>query len=348
MEEQMDAILGLITRSVEQVVLSLVHNWPYLLLSVLIAAALKLYVNADRVSAFLSRHRGAGVVAATAAAVGTPLCSCGTTAVVLGMMATTMPWAPIVAFMVASPLTSPEGVVYTAGLFGWPFSIAFFVASIVLGLGAGWITALLESRGWLANQTRFAPAPPQPVAPAGRVYSLDVAAVRLQTAPATQEGGACGCSTPRAEVPAAALQTRVTPALFFKEAYEGGRRLLGMFVGFAFIGYFLNGLIPAAWVSALFGGGSVYNVPLAATLGLPFYINSEASLPLVRALIDNGMSPGAALAFLIAGSGTSIGAITGAMTIARWRIVGLVVGLLWVGAILSGLVFDLVRPLALA
>jgi uncharacterized membrane protein YraQ (UPF0718 family) len=119
-----------------------------------------------------------------------------------------------------------------------------------------------------------------------------------------------------------------------------------MFVGFAFIGYFLNGLIPSSWVSAVFGGSSLYNVPLAATLGLPLYINSEASLPLVRALIDNGMSQGAALAFLISGSGTSIGAITGALTIARWRVVALVVGVLWLGAILSGFAFNLVLALA--
>jgi uncharacterized protein len=113
-----------------------------------------------------------------------------------------------------------------------------------------------------------------------------------------------------------------------------------MFLGFAFIGYFINGLIPAAWVSAIFGKGSIYSVPLAATLGLPLYVNSEASLPLVRALIDNGMSQGAALAFLITGAGTSIGAIMGALTIARWRVIGLVVGVLWVGAIVAGYLFN--------
>ena len=35
----------------------------------------------------------------------TPFCSCGTTAVVLGMLASRKPWVPIVALMVASPLT---------------------------------------------------------------------------------------------------------------------------------------------------------------------------------------------------------------------------------------------------
>src|SRR5512136_1694727 len=155
----MESLLYLAIKSIEQVWLSLQHNWPFLVLSVVIATALKLFIDTAQISAFLGRHRRAGVIAATTAAVATPLCSCGTTAVVLGMMASTMPWAPIVAFMVSSPLTSPEGLFYSAGLFGWPFASAFFIASIVLGLGGGAVAALFENWGWLANQTRFTNRP---------------------------------------------------------------------------------------------------------------------------------------------------------------------------------------------
>src|SRR5512144_1465362 len=77
--------------------------WPLLLLSVIISVLLKLYVDQDRVAAFLKRNQRNSVVMSTALAVGTPFCSCGTTAVVLGMMASTIPWAPIVAVLVASP-----------------------------------------------------------------------------------------------------------------------------------------------------------------------------------------------------------------------------------------------------
>jgi uncharacterized protein len=93
-----------------------------------------LHASDERVGVFLRRHRRDSVLAATAAAVTTPLCSCGTTAVVLGMLAGSMPWAPIVAFMVASPLTSPQELSYSAGLFGWRFASAFFTASVALGL----------------------------------------------------------------------------------------------------------------------------------------------------------------------------------------------------------------------
>jgi len=59
------------------------------------------------------------------------------------------------------------------------------------------------------------------------------------------------------------------------------------------------------------------------------------------------MSQGAALAFMIVGAGTSVGAIAGALTIARWRVIALVVGTLWVGAIVCGFVFDLALTLGL-
>jgi hypothetical protein len=143
----MSFILNLLTSTMYQVWRTLLSNWPYLLVSALIAALLNLYLDADRASAFLRRYRRAGVVAATGAAVATPLCSCGTTAVILGMMAGSMPWAPIVAFMVASPLTSPQELIYSAGLFGWPFALAFFIASILLGLVGGLLASLLEGRG---------------------------------------------------------------------------------------------------------------------------------------------------------------------------------------------------------
>ena len=57
-------------------------------------------------------------------------------------------------------------------------------------------------------------------------------------------------------------------------------------------------------------------------------------------MLDAGMSQGAAMAFLISGSGTSIGAIAGALTIARWRVIAVVVGVLWVGAIAFGYIFN--------
>jgi GH15 family glucan-1,4-alpha-glucosidase len=84
------------------------------------------------------------------------------------------------------------------------------------------------------------------------------------------------------------------------------------------------------------GGNSLWSVPLAATLGIPVYLNGDASLPMIASLMDGGMGAGPALAFLITGAGTSIGAFSGMLVIARWRVVALVVGSLWAGSIVLG------------
>ena len=369
----MNAFTDLVRQTLQQVALSLRHNWPFLLASIVVASLMNHYLNSRKISAFLLRHRRAGVIGATTLAVATPLCSCGTTAVVLGMMASMLPWAPIVAFMVASPLSSPEGLVYSAGLFGWPFALTFFLASIVLGLFGGLAAGLLDSRGWLKNQARFATADSPDNEPASTIDSfaceIQPAPVALGTSPLalglTQPAFAtCGCGSASAMALAAACcmpveapsarsgacaptaPSSTTGRRFaLRQLLEGTAstswRLLLMFIAFAFIGYFLNGLVPAAWVGKLFGAGNAFSVPLAATIGLPLYVNSEASLPLVRALIDNGVSPGAAIAFLITGAGTSVGAVMGALTIARWRVLALVVGTLWIGAIATGWLYNL-------
>ena len=289
----------------------------------MISAALKLYVDQNAIAGFLRRNTKNSVIMSTSVAVATPLCSCGTTAIVLGMMASTVPWAPIVAFLVASPLTSPQELFYSAGLFGWNFAIAFFVASILLGLAGGAVASFAETRGWLANQARLA----EPKSPSLSLGIMGAAAPTSLDLPVISQ-------------PVEPAKPAVTLSMFIQEMWVISKRLLPLFIGFTAIGYLLNGLIPAAWITSLVGAGHAYSIPLAATLGLPFYINTEASLPLVRAMFDSGMSQGAALAFLITGAGTSLGALSGALTIARWRVIAIVLATLWLGAIVLGFAYN--------
>ena len=53
------------------------------------------------------------------------------------------------------------------------------------------------------------------------------------------------------------------------------------------------------------GTDSAWAVPIASVVGAPIYLDGYASLPLVRGLMDAGMSNAAAMAFLIAGGITS-------------------------------------------
>lgn len=300
---------------------TIAHTWPFLLISILAAAAVTTYVGTDRISKLLNRRVGLATGAAVLLATLTPFCSCGTTAVLLGMMATSAPWAPLVAFMVSSPLTSPSELILSAGLFGWPFALWFFIGTIGLGLGAGAVAHMIEKTGWLRGQARMEP-----------------------------QDDACGCSdacaiepVPVAIGPGTAsvteyrtLAQRLRLDDFRSDLVDIGRRLILFFLAFTTVGYLVIEAIPTSWLVDYLGGDTPLAVPLAAILGVPAYLNTEASLPLVAGLMDGGMGAGPAMAFLVTGAGTSVGAITGLFVIARARVVWLVVGLLFVGALGMG------------
>ncbi len=297
-------------------------DWPYLLLSILAAAAVPVYVGTGRLSRWLSQRRWLAIGAAVTLATLTPFCSCGTTAIVLGMLATRTPWAPIVAFMVASPLTSPEELLLSAGLFGWPFALIFFTGTIVLGFAAGAVTDVLERTGWLAGQARIRPAESPPgTCPAPACAPDPAPPARCGSAPATAGTGI----TARLRLPELARELR-----------GPGRRLAVYFTGYSAIGYLLIELLPTGFLTSLLSGHSPGSIVFAAALGIPVYITTEASLPMVAALIHGGLGLGPAMAFLVTGAGTSIGAITGAFVIARARVIALVVTLLFAGALVLG------------
>lgn len=319
----MNYILDLLGRVTGDVVRTFVNVWPFLLISILAAAAVTVYVGAERASRMMRRRTSVAVGAAVLAATLTPFCSCGTTAVLLGGLAASSPWAPLVAFMVASPLTSPSELVFSAGLFGWSFALVFFIGTIVLGIASGAIAATLDRAGWLHGQARL---------------------LREDDGCAT---GTCSIAAPEpvtvgigpgtmAAALSPTLRTRWKLQEFRAELLSVGRKLLIFFFGFTAVGYLAIEAIPTAWLTDYLGGDSLLAVPLAALVGIPAYINTEASLPLLATFMESGMGPGPALAFLVTGAGASIGAISGLFVIARKRVVGLVVALLFVGALAMG------------
>jgi uncharacterized protein len=359
LELMMQTAPDVLGRVAEDVLHSVSVNWPFLLISVLVASALPVYIGTDRLSSWLRRKTLVAVVGAIALATLTPFCSCGTIAVVLGALASDVPWAPVVAFMVSSPLTSPEEYIYSTGLFGFDFATTFFVAAMVIGLVAGAVTWLIEKTGRLEGQARVTP---------GEVSYCGTATEKAEEAPEA-EGGCCGpadtgatsgggAGAPSGGPVRATLLERpqtVQPAPapapapaeagragrwkldeFASELKVNARRLALYFLGFATLGFLVIESIPTASLTRFLGSGHWYSVPLAALIGIPVYLNSDGSLPLVSTLMHGGMGPGPALAFLTTGAGTSIGAISGMLLIARWRIVGLVVGILFTGAVVLG------------
>jgi uncharacterized protein len=328
--------LNVLNRVALDVLGALRHNWPYLLASVVIAAALSVYFGTDRLASWLRRRRWIAVAGAVLLATLTPFCSCGTTAMVLGMLATKTPWAPVVAFMVASPLTSPSELMLSVGLFGWSFALLYFVGAAALGLAAGGVAGWVEDRGWLVGQARMRPV----TTGCGDPAAAESAACSGQAPESTGGGSAVATMTRVDTGTRASVATRLARRYGLRalalESVRLGRRILAYFLAYSAIAYLVLELVPARSLVNLLGGDAVWSVPLAALVGIPVYITSEGSLPMVAALMSGGLGAGAAMAFLITGAGTSIPAISGALIIARRRVVGLVVALLFAGAVVLG------------
>jgi uncharacterized protein len=89
--------------------------------------------------------------------------------------------------------------------------------------------------------------------------------------------------------------------------------LWGDLAGWFFIGLLLAGLItvlvPDEMISHYLGGG-VHSMLIMLAIGIPLYICATASTPIAAALMLKGLSPGAALVFLIAGPATNIISLT--------------------------------------
>lgn len=83
---------------------------------------------------------------------------------------------------------------------------------------------------------------------------------------------------------------------------------------------------------------------LATLVGVPSYLNGYAALPLVGGLLSQGLSPGAAMAFLVGGGVTSLPAAMAVWAVVRGRVFAAYLAFSLGGALASGIAFGLWRP----
>lgn len=344
---------------------TLAHNSPALILGILVAAAIQVYVDPEKMKGWLMRRSSVSIPATVAFGAFTPFCACGTMAVVLSMLATALPWGPVMAFLVSSPLMSPEGFVMMSGILGPTFAIALLVASVLLGLGSGYATHVIEKKThFLDNQLRFSSDKEAEAGcgcSSGRNQGSPVmanAAACAQKGCSCEEDDDCGCdgTVDGCDCGEIALaQPTVVTGSFFRRykidevsraVYDiSVKKILPLFALFAGIGYLINQFIPTTWISALFGTNNVFAVPVAAVIGLPLYVNGDSSIPLIQSLMRSGVSGGAMLAFMITGPGTSAGVLAGIATIMKKKAIALYVAYLLVGATAMGYAYQLMLAL---
>lgn len=77
---------------------------------------------------------------------------------------------------------------------------------------------------------------------------------------------------------------------------------------------------PADLIVTYLGTTQWWTLPAAVAAGVPAYLNGYAAIPLMARLLEMGMAPGAALAFLLAGGITSIPAAIAVWVLVRARV----------------------------
>ena len=102
-------------------------------------------------------------------------------------------------------------------------------------------------------------------------------------------------------------------------------------------------LMPPELIAGSLGGEARYAIPLAVAVGVPAYLNGFAAIPLVGELVNMGMEPGAALAFLTAGAVTSLPAAMAVFAIVKRPVFVWYLAIALVGSLASGLGYQLAQ-----
>lgn len=320
----------LLVKTARAAATSLAHNWLPLGLAIATAAILRAHMDAGKIRQALLRRAKVSILASVAFGAFTPFCACGTMAVAIGMLTTTLPWGPVMAFLTSSPLMSPDGFILIAGIVDLRFAAVMAIASVAIGLGSGYLTHMIEKKtSLLQNQTRFT----ESAQTCGCSDALPARAVRGHGCPVEPAAGA------RIYIP-------FWQRLKWREMADGLltlglRQVLPNFVLFVAIGFLVNHFVPTSMLMALFNGRNALAVPLAALIGLPLYVTGESAVPLIDSLLAAGAGGGSMLAFTITGQATSAWVIAGISTFMKKRVVGLYVLCILAGGILAGYLYDL-------
>jgi uncharacterized membrane protein YraQ (UPF0718 family) len=100
--------------------------------------------------------------------------------------------------------------------------------------------------------------------------------------------------------------------------------------------------VPQEWITAALGRHNPLVIITAAILGVPTYTTSLTALPRMGGVLTQGMSPAAALAFLVAGPTTTLPAMAAVWPLVARRVFVLYISFALLGAVLIGYIYNFV------
>jgi len=294
---------------------SLLHTAPFIAFAVLAVAYMKATGAETLLAKAFEGNQVKMIIMASLLGGLSPFCSCEVIPFIAAMLALGAPLGAVMAFWLASPLMDPAMFLITSGTLGWEFAIAKTIAAVGLGLFGGFATTLLARTVVFANPLREKP----------------------------QVGGCCGVKKPYSGAPQWKFWSDADRRDTFRATTWENAVFLLKWLALAYvIEALMLHYVPAEAVARILGGTGVVPIILGALVGAPAYLNGYAAVPLVEALLAQGMSNGAAMSFVIAGGVSCIPAAIAVWALVKPRVFAAYLGFAVTGAVLAGLVWQAV------
>jgi len=301
---------------VNNFILLFIESAPYLLLGMLIAGIIHQWLPNKWIESTLGGNNS--VVTAAIIGAPLPLCSCSVIPVAMGIRRNGASKASTASFLVSTPETGVDSIGITYALMGLPMAIARPIAAIFSAIVTGFSIAI-----WGTANKVNPPADLKPASGSSCCHSKST----------------CGSASKTNTAPQNSFIDS-TKAVF---AYGFGQLLVD-FMKWLLIGLFFAALVltyvPANWMAS-YGTGPIAMLIMVA-ISIPMYICATASTPVAVGLIMAGISPGAAMVFMLTGPATNIATLMIIKNELGTRELGIYLVALIASALLSGFAVDAV------
>ena len=332
---------------------------PLLLVGFLLAGIVKRWISTE----FLARKMGGDDLksVAWAAAVGAPLplCSCSVVPVALALRKGGASKGATSAFSISTPETGVDSVAASWSLLGPFMTIVRPVAAVLTAFASGAAVNWLVKSG-LDREPAQAPGadcpkcapPPEPVKETGSCCAKSESGTELKlAAPFKLSAPTTAPLVQRAKPvhesgPAKAPSNPVLAVLRFAYVDVLDDVAPSLLVGLVIAGI-LGAFLPldALETESLQGFGGLLAM---LVIGVPLYVCASASTPIAATLLAKGLSPGAALVFLLVGPATNSATLVVLARNLGWRFVLVQLTALCASALLLGALVNLWAPAGVA
>ena len=254
----------------------------YILMGLVVSGLMKAFLDPNTVLRHLGYGRFASVFKAALIGIPIPLCSCGVIPAALSLKQHGANTGATTAFMISTPESGVDSIAVTYALMDPVMTIARPIAALLTAVVAGISENLIGYKAPL-------PAP------------TPVQTPRLDGSDGPERTGEPNGRHRR-------LRHKLIAGMGYAFKDFWGDLAVWFFTGILLAGA-ITALIPEDVFTRYFDSGLQAMLAMLV-VGIPIYICATASTPIAAALILKGVSPGAALVFLLAGPATNMASLT--------------------------------------